>query len=151
MHRTEVASRGPEWEARIREVAERYGGDGDGLLAEMRNAEMWVNDRYTVVVDRFEDGAVSHLSIRRNDRKPCRDWREFQRLKDDIAGPDVEAIELYPAAERVVDTANQYHLWCLPPGARVPAGYEQGLRLEPEDADAATGAVQRPGAISGQG
>lgn len=93
----------------------------DRLLAEP--TEMWKNHKYTVHVDRRDDGSVAVLSIRRNDRRAAHDWRDFQRIKNEIAGTDVEAVELYPAEQRLMDTANQYWLWCLSPGERFPFGY----------------------------
>ncbi len=83
---------------------------------------MWKNDRYTVVHEPLEEG-FSWISIRRNDRKACRDWRHFQRIKNELAGPDAEAIELYPAEDRLMDTANQYWLFTGPPGFRFPFGF----------------------------
>lgn len=103
--------------------------------------EMWKNDLYTVVVTRNDKG-VHHLSIRRNDRKPAHDWRHFQQIKNDIAGESIEAIELYPAERRLVDTANQYHLWCLPPGQTFPFGFINGNVSD--DTQGFPGAVQRP-------
>jgi hypothetical protein len=92
--------------------------------------EVWSNDQYVVHVTRRATGehagTVEHLSIRRVDRAAAQDWRHFQRIKDEIAGPDVEAAELYPARARVVDNANQYHLWCFPPGIRFPFGFAEG-------------------------
>ena len=104
--------------------------------------EMWVNDQYTVIVERFEDGSVYHLSIRRNDRAPARDWRDFMRIKDEIAGPEAEGVELYPARSRIVDMANQYHMWFLPGGRPFPLGYASGSVSS--SAKAWPGAVQRP-------
>ncbi|MGH3430252.1 MAG: DUF7694 domain-containing protein, partial [Mycobacteriales bacterium] len=49
---------------------------------------------------RHPDGFVRHLSIRRQDRQAARDWRDFQRIKTEIAGPDTEAVELFPAEGR---------------------------------------------------
>jgi len=119
-------------------------------------SEMWQNHIYTVVVGRAEiekdSGSVqfvNSLSIRRNDRDWPRDWRHFQLIKNQLAGEDVEALELYPRQDRVVDTANQFYLWCLPPGHVIslfngrPAGFVFGLRLD-EDAAPISGAVQRP-------
>jgi hypothetical protein len=104
--------------------------------------EMWKNNLYTVTVRRRSEGYVYHLSIRRNDRKSVHDWRHFQQIKDDIAGENVEAVELYPASWRLVDTANQYHLWCLSPNQTWPFGFQDGaLADEPEPWP---GAVQRP-------
>jgi hypothetical protein len=63
------------------------------------------------------------LAIRRRDSSSVHDWRQLQRVKNDICGEDREAVEIYPAESRLVDTNNQYHLWVFPVGARVPFGY----------------------------
>ena len=59
-----------------------------------------------------------HLSIKRRDRLPIdyNRWRILQRIKDELLGEDVECVELYPRADRLVDTSHQYHLWALPTG-----------------------------------
>lgn len=110
-----------------------------------RSDEMWQNDRYTVIVDREPDPeampGIVHLSIRRNDRKAARDWRDFQRIKNELVGPDREGLELYPREDRVVDTANQFHLWVLPPDTMVPVGWTAGRNVHSESGG---GAVQRP-------
>jgi len=53
------------------------------------------------------------LSIKRKDKEPCRDWRDFMSIKNQLVGEEHEAVELFPKQSRVVDTANQYHLWCF--------------------------------------
>jgi hypothetical protein len=79
----------------------------------------WMNDQY-VVIRREVSGSspdmdpMIHLSIRTQDRTPARSWRDFQRIKNQLAGPEYEGLEIYPAESRKVDTANQYHLWCFP-------------------------------------
>lgn len=83
-----------------------------------------------------------HCSIRRVDRKAQRDWRHFQRIKNEIFGPEAEAIELYPAESRLVDEANQYHLYVITKG-RFPFGMEERSVSGPGEA-AAIGAKQRP-------
>jgi len=106
--------------------------------------EMWGNDRYNVSVGRdAETGDVTHLSVHRRDRKPIMDWRDLQRIKDDVAGPTVEAVELYPARARVVDTANERHLWCFRPGAVLPFGFPEGLVIDAGEGPQ-IGSVQRP-------
>jgi hypothetical protein len=140
--------------------------------------EMWMNDRYTVVVRRSppsrlaiciceRDGLppeaialepsvhdftcpiahhqryVVHLSIRRNDRKAVNDWRDLQRIKNQLCGLDAEAVELYPAEARMVDQANSYHLWCLPAGQRFPIGWDAGRVVGAADEAEAIGAGQR--------
>lgn len=105
--------------------------------------EVWLNNLYVVLVERRpEDGSVCELSIRRKDREPSHDWRHFQRIKNEIAGAEVEALELYPAMSRLMDTANQYYLWCQPPGEKIYAGYEHGSVKDTDDV-AHIGAVQR--------
>jgi hypothetical protein len=84
---------------------------------------MYQNNVYTVLREEL-DGGLTHLSIRRNDRHWARDWRHFQRIKNEILGPEREAMELYPAESRLVDEANQFHLWCPPEGHQISAGYE---------------------------
>ena len=87
------------------------------------------NNRYHVYVKLISTlwGDMLHLSIKRNDRGVWRDWRDLQRIKNEIAGPECEAVEMFPAESRMVDTANQYHLWVLPPGKRFPFGFTQRL------------------------
>ena len=116
--------------------------------------ELWKNDRYVVIVRRDSNGFVAYLSIRRSDRKAARDWRDFQAIKDQLAGEDVEAVELYPAKTRLVDTANHYWLWMLPPGARFPLGFPEGLVLDSGEGPFVEGVVQRPismAAVPGRG
>lgn len=80
--------------------------------------EIWKNDKYQVAVHR-NDGVrpgwqkVIHLSIKRLDKEPIRDWREMQEIKNELVGPENEGVELYPAESRLVDLANQFHLWVL--------------------------------------
>lgn len=112
------------------------------VLAEV--SEVWRNDRYLATVRRRdEDGSISSLSIRRADRKAARDWRDFQQIKNDIAGTDTEAVELYPAEARLVDTSNQFWLWCYPPGERFPGGFSERVVSDEPDPRFPT-AKQRP-------
>ncbi len=96
--------------------------------------ECWANSRYQVQVRRQQPtngdgGELIWLSIRSLDRVACHDWREFQRIKNELAGPECEAIELYPAESRLTDGANQYHLWCFP-GVRFGFGFNERLVTE---------------------
>ena len=69
-----------------------------------------------------------HLSIKRLDVEAIHDWRELQRIKNELVGPEFEAIELYPAESRLLDTANQYHLWvAITPGFKFPFGVRERL------------------------
>ena len=89
--------------------------------------QAWVNSRYQVLVFRYTDMPLFvHLSIKRQDRGSLHDWRDLQRIKNELAGTSCEAAELYPSEDRLKDAANQYHLWVLEPGRRFPFGYHDG-------------------------
>jgi hypothetical protein len=104
------------------------------------------NSRYTVSIRRVDlempFGKALHLSIRRNDRAPIHDWRDLQRIKNELMGPESEAIELYPANSRLVDAANQYHLWLFE-SFEFKFGFDNRDVSEPDEA-AKVGAVQKP-------
>mgnify|MGYP001288645923 CR=1 FL=1 len=54
-----------------------------------------------------------HLSIKNYERTTDIPWLHKQWIKNDIMGDEYEAVELFPAESRLVNTANQYHLWCF--------------------------------------
>ena len=90
-----------------------------------------------------EDQEFAWLSFKRIDRKPVKDWRHVQNIKNDILGPECEAVEIYPAESRLTDTANQYHLWGFTdPEFRFPWGFTS--RQVFDDVGGIPGAVQRP-------
>ncbi len=95
--------------------------------------EIWMNDVYQVQVRPIEPPPgwpeMVHLSIKRRDREPIHDWRDLQWIKNELVNPESEGVELYPAESRVVDTANQYHLWVFAqPGPQWPVGYAHGVK-----------------------
>jgi len=95
--------------------------------------EIWRNNIYQVNVTRYEPMAegmpqLVHLSIRRRDRQVIKDWRDMQRIKNQLVGEECEGVELYPAESRLVDTANQFHLWCFDSeDFRFPFGFSERL------------------------
>ena len=118
------------------------------LVRQTFTEEVYTNDRYQVSIREFTQkefgGDWVHLSIKRLDREPIHDWRDLQEIKNMLVGMENEAIELYPAESRRVDTANQYHLFCLKTkGVKFPIGYQERLVLD-YDPDDDTGAKQRP-------
>lgn len=90
-------------------------------IAETRQDPVYMNDTYQVAV--HGHGECIHLSIKRIDRKPIHDWRDLQDIKNQLAGPEAAAVELYPAESRIVDTANQYHLWVIKSTTYLPFGF----------------------------
>ena len=88
------------------------------LEDEHAKCDYYVNDLYQVqVAPCGPDNAMLHLNIRRRDGGMFKDWRHFQMIKNEIAGPEREGFELYPRESRLVDTSNKWHIWVLPEGA----------------------------------
>jgi hypothetical protein len=107
--------------------------------------ELWGNSVVTAAVHKISDQVV-HISYHRRDRAPIRDWRIGQRIKSQLAGPEWEGVELYPAESRVVDTSNEYHLYAF--AGDLPFGFTDGERATQAQLDEVTGpyggsAVQR--------
>jgi hypothetical protein len=99
-----------------------------------KHGVFFINSRYQVEVrelsgtDAPADVRLWHLSIKRHDKDVvgAERFRDFQRIKNELVGEETEAVELYPAESRLVDTSNQYHLWCIEgaePGAFFGFGY----------------------------
>jgi hypothetical protein len=96
------------------------------LDEDVLKCETWINDLYQVQ-KRYHDQGLVHLNIRRRDGAPIiRDWRHFQLIKNQLIGEECEAVELYPAESRKVDSANKYHLYGVTdPTFRFPFGWEE--------------------------
>ncbi|MBU9711092.1 DUF7694 domain-containing protein [Evansella tamaricis] len=47
-------------------------------------------------------------------------WAEKQRIKNELFGPDAQAIEVFPKESELVDAAPMYHLWVLPTEMKIP-------------------------------
>ena len=124
--------------------------------------EIWLNNKYQVnvryrtgigafdksgeCVNGFEEsaGKVAWLSIKRRDKGPIHDWRDLQRIKNDVVGEECEAMEIYPAESRLMDTANQYHLFAFTnPKNRIPVGFTFRT-VDNSDFFQGRGVVQRP-------
>ena len=112
--------------------------------------EVYANSIYMVFVDRQTDLAdgelknkITHLSIKRKDKRPCNSWADFQAIKNELVGEEVDAVEVYPKESNLVNTANQYHLWCFPPDLRLGFGFQARAtvekNIESEDGDGQVG------------
>lgn len=105
--------------------------DHEGKKPVPDNIIVYKNSRYQVVVTMMAPqepfGEILWLSIKRLDQRPLHDWRDLQRLKNELVGPEYEAVEIYPAESRLVDTSNQYHLWCFVDrkGYKLPFGFDK--------------------------
>lgn len=123
------------------EFFEKYLGPGadrakieefiEDTLKRSNDCVRWNNDKYQVAIFEAEVyaedfPAMWHLSIKRHDRAPVFNWRDIQTLKNELIGPENEAVQLFPAESRLVDGANQYHLFVLKdPEIRFPFGFKE--------------------------
>jgi hypothetical protein len=87
-------------------------------------------------------GKYIHLSIKDHGRTARRDFRDFQRIKNELVGPEYEAIEIYPAESRLIDGSNQFHIWVFETW-RIPIGFTSRL-VSDGVSKYAPRAVQRP-------
>jgi hypothetical protein len=102
--------------------------------------EIWNNDVYQVTVRRWTKdpafgtrGGMVQIGISSLDGTARHDWRDFQHIKNQIAGAECEAFELYPAEQRLMDPSNYYTLWCFPGLKRIRVGVEDGRRVLDSD------------------
>ena len=65
-------------------------------------------------------GEALHLAVRRLDESDGISWDDLQWIKNEIAGADRVAVELYPEASEVMDQANMRHPFVLPVGVAAP-------------------------------
>jgi hypothetical protein len=131
--RIALSKRPPLWTPFVEVTADMLAG-----------GKLYVNSRYQVVKRHCgteECGTLWHLSIKNRANNAEHDWRDYQRIKNELIGPEAEGVELYPAESRLVDSANQFHLWIIDgPGFQFPFGFADRLVCgKPID-----GGAQRP-------
>jgi hypothetical protein len=131
--RTELLSKPPDF------FRQFCGGRIPTPVERMRMVEEAVNDSTPARIFRNELYLVQvggtppylRLTIWRHDRQACQNWRHLQQIKNELIGPEHEAVELFPAESRLVDTANEYHLWVhVDPHFRFPFGFEARCVME---------------------
>lgn len=78
------------------------------------------NNLYMVMIfenQKIGDYTATLAMIQQHDAKPIPNhWRELQRIKNEIFGKDVTAIEYYPAEPNLIDDHNIYWLWMFNDG-----------------------------------
>jgi hypothetical protein len=130
-----------KWMAKNPEVRGLYPVDTRAELEKLLDEQLEALRTDTTYVSTADDGTeyqivvrpgpsdTIHLSIKRKDREICRDWRHLQEIKNLLVGPECEGVELFPAESRVVDVANQTHLWCYGDERfRVPVGWDASFK-----------------------
>lgn len=78
------------------------------------------NNRYTVMI--YDDAPTTHgpaiqaLIQNHKDTPIANHWAEIQRIKSEIFGPEVTAIEYFPPESELIDTHNIYWIFIFPEG-----------------------------------
>ena len=113
----------------------------DGKPDDAETPELWTNDVYLVTVRRWSGdpvfgtrGGMIQIGIHTHDGTARHDWRDFQAIKNQVAGPECEAFELYPAESRLLDPSNYFSLWCFPGLKRIKVGHEIRQVLNADEA-----------------
>jgi hypothetical protein len=135
--------RPPRW-TKFEESPNAVFGDGRAISHHPGGYRVFLNSRYQVAIYDRQQGDypglyITHLSIKRRDGAAVHDWRDLQRIKNELVGPEAEGVELYPAESRLVDGANQYHLYVVQ-GGKWPIGFTSRLVSE----EGGGGVQQRP-------
>lgn len=97
------------------------------LATRIGQEDVFVSSSFQVNVRAWKPSSalplMFHASIKRRDRDVMLDRSAFQSIKNALFGERFEAMELYPSSDRVLDQANQYHLWVAPePGPWLDVG-----------------------------
>jgi hypothetical protein len=86
----------------------------DGMTRAFRN------NRYTVMVydnHPTTHGPVIRVMVQKHDDTPINfHWREMQKLKNEVFGHEVVAVEYYPAESNLINDHNIYWMWIFPKG-----------------------------------
>lgn len=88
------------------------------------------NDFWIVQIYAFDCplGILQHLMIRSvqfphgpgSGLEPS--WQDLQRIKNELCGPEYEAVQCYPRQVDVIDQVDMYHLFVFPLGQGLPFG-----------------------------
>lgn len=103
--------------------------------------ELWVNDIYQVTVRYWtheqvfgtKPGRMIQLGISSHDGTARHDFRHIQAMKNQLAGPECEAFELYPAESRLLDPSNQFLIYAFPDVKHLRIGAFTGRDVRKSD------------------
>ena len=80
----------------------------------MRPDEFWINNLYTVQVmlNVQKNGrSYKRAMARRNDAQKNIAWYDLFRIKNELFGEEVEAVQFMPKLSELIDVANIYWIW----------------------------------------
>ena len=154
--KTSTPKRAIAWKHLVEEfgVAKQY---AKNLLRYMDSMTYWQNSTYFVSTKKRNGhgsydfaketyngvwtGESMWISFHRHDREPVIDWRDMQNSKNDVAGPEWEAIQIFPSESRLMDTANEYHMFAF--NGELPIGFFIGRAIQEPETVKSMGGKQR--------
>jgi len=78
------------------------------------------NNRYVVMIDdnspTTAGNAIRAMIQKNNDTPILNHWSEIQKIKNELFGKEVTAIEYYPKESELINDHNIYWLWIFPDG-----------------------------------
>jgi hypothetical protein len=87
------------------------------LVQKLKREKVWSSDTHQVAVQGFlapaPFGGGTWLSIKRRDREPITERAVLGQIMRTLL-PGHSGFELVPAPSRLVDSANQFHIWSFP-------------------------------------
>jgi hypothetical protein len=86
------------------------GTGGDRWNKEVRFVH---HNKVFAVLERPTNGAVHLAVVSLSGERPT--FHEMQRIKNELAGVDATAVEVYPPQSELVDSADMYHIWVVDP------------------------------------
>tara|TARA_R100000742_G_C4274858_1_gene95029 strand:+ start:525 stop:1052 length:528 start_codon:yes stop_codon:yes gene_type:complete len=109
----------------------------------IENEKVYVNDLYYVFVNEEKDWI--HLSIKTHEKSvdSIITWQHKQWIKNDICGVEAEGVELFPAESRMVNSANQYHIWVLTGNEKFSCGWHEGRLVTDGNVEGAKQTLQK--------
>lgn len=87
----------------------------------------WLSSGGIVVYSRVVDTGryiAEHAAIMREDKTSI-SWLEKQKIKNELFGRDIEAVEIYPKEYERTCSEGVYHLWLLSNNTVIPFGLNQ--------------------------
>ena len=120
---------------------------------EIAASEVYMNNIYQVKVYRGSaadelvqienlKGRCTWLSFKRRDKQPVNNWQDMQTMKNRLVGCECDALQIFPAESRMINTANQYHLIVFPEDYRLPFGWHGDRAVVTENSENNAGSTQ---------
>lgn len=96
---------------------------GSGWFNEF--TKVYENGDYAVLIRTVKTdwGPFIHAAMRNKENTDI-PWREMQRIKNELFGPERIGVEVFPKESELIDAANMYHIWILPENMALPFGID---------------------------